>query len=203
MAKVLSNITYASRLRQEEGLELDLGAQFVLLPENKDSLLEGVQAIKDAGLDFISIKPFVFQNLQQKYSNAQRLDMAEVSHLVHEARKHSSESFQVIFRENAFSNTDQERTYKHCRGCSFITTLNSAGEMASCLPYWDRQEFVYGNIYEHTFYEIWNSEKRSKIKEYLETNLDVKHCPKNCRPNAINEFLEDILEAKVKHVNFI
>lgn len=203
MSKVLSNITYAARLRQEEGLELDLGAQFVLLPENKDSLLEGVEAIKQAGLDFISIKPFVFQNPQQKYLRSQSLDMDEVTHLVKEARKHTSDRFQVIFRENAFSNTEQDRTYKHCRGCSFITTLNSAGELASCLPYWDKQEFVYGNIYEQTLYEIWNGEKRAKIKAHLESSLDVGKCPKNCRPNAINEFLEDILDADVKHINFI
>lgn len=205
MAKVLSNITNAARLRQSENLSLDLGAQFVLLPENKDSLLDGVKAIKEAGLDFISIKPFVLNNEAQKYAKStQKLDMNEVSELVERAQEMSSESFSVIFRENAFSNSAQEeRGYTHCRGCSFITALNSAGELASCLPYWDKQEFVYGNIYEKTLYEIWNGAKRAEIKAYLESRLDVSKCPKNCRPNAINEFLEEICEPKIKHINFV
>ncbi|TLD95152.1 pyruvate formate lyase-activating protein [Helicobacter jaachi] len=201
MAKVVRNITYATKLRKEEGLELDLGAQFVLLNENKDSLLEGVATLKGCGVDFISIKPFVFQNQQQKYRQNEAL--ADLDSLIKQAKSYEDSHFKVIARENAFRNTQEERHYKHCRGCSFITTLNSAGDMATCLPYWDRQEFVYGNIYEQDFYAIWNGEKRAQIKAFLESSLDVSKCPKNCRPNAINEFLEDILEAKVKHVNFI
>ncbi|WP_303297061.1 hypothetical protein [Campylobacter fetus] len=27
--------------------------------------------------------------------------------------------------------------------------------MASCLPYWDKKEFVYGNINEQSFEAIW------------------------------------------------
>ncbi|AWK62707.1 radical SAM protein [Helicobacter cinaedi] len=202
-SKVIQNIAYAAKLRKEENLELDLGSQFVLLEENKDSLLEGVQTLRECGVDFISIKPFVFQNEQQKYRSKQDLDSEEIASLVARAKVYETDNFKVIFRENAFENTHQERQYKHCRGCSFITTLNSAGDMATCLPYWDKQEFVYGNIYKQNFYEIWNGEKRAKIKTFLETKLDVGTCPKNCRPNAINEFLEDILEAKVKHINFI
>ncbi|PZT48660.1 radical SAM protein [Helicobacter valdiviensis] len=204
MTKVLKNIEYATSFRIKERLQVDLGSQFVLLPENKHSLISAISNLKNAGVDFISIKPFVFQNEGQKYNkNNGFIALDEIRDLINEAKSYEDSNFKVIFRENAFLNKEKERHYAHCYGCNFITTLNSAGDLASCLPYWDKEEFVYGNIYKNTFYEIWNGEKRKKIKYFLENRLDCNKCPANCRPNAINEFLDEILNAKVKHVNFI
>ncbi|WP_263478459.1 SPASM domain-containing protein [Campylobacter fetus] len=75
--------------------------------------------------------------------------------------------------------------------------------MASCLPYWDKKEFVYGNINEQSFEAIWKSDKRRIVKHLLENKLNAKQCPPNCRPNSINEFLNEILNPDVKHINFI
>jgi radical SAM protein with 4Fe4S-binding SPASM domain len=81
--------------------------------------------------------------------------------------------------------------------------LNSAGEIASCLPYWDKKEFVYGNINEETFQEIWNGERRRQIKQTLECRLDVGQCPPNCRPHSINGYLYELRHPSVVHLNFI
>ena len=126
-----------------------------------------------------------------------------VRDLAKEAKSYEDDNFKVIFRENAFLNKQNGRSYSHCYGCNFITTLNSAGDLATCLPYWNKEGFVYGNIYQDSFYEIWNGEKRKKIKSFLERDLNCQKCPTNCRPNAINEFLNDILHRQVSHVNFI
>lgn len=203
MAKVLKNIAYAVTFREKNKLKVDLGAQFVLLQENKDSLMGAIKNLKECGVDYISIKPFVHQNQNQLYSNRKQLCKSEINSLIDQAKEYNSATFEVIFRENAFENMQQDRKYKHCYGCNFITTLNSAGEIASCLPYWDREEFVYGNIYKQTFYEIWNGEKRQKVKHFLENTLDCAKCPTNCRPNAINGFLSEILHPTLRHINFI
>ncbi|MDA3967415.1 radical SAM protein [Helicobacter sp. WB40] len=204
MDKVLKNIEYATSFRNKEKLEVDLGSQFVLLKENKDSLISAISNLKNAGVDFVSVKPFVFQNEEQKYDkNNGFILLDEIRDLIKEAKSYEDSNFSVIFRENAFLNKEKERNYSHCYGCNFITTLNSAGDIATCLPYWDKEEFVYGNIYKESFYEIWNGEKRKKIKRFLENDLNCKKCPTNCRPNAINEFLDDILNKDVKHKNFI
>lgn len=203
MDKILKNIACAVEFRNKNQLQVDLGAQFVLLQENKDSLLEAIKHLKECGVDFVSVKPFVLQNANQKYCDNKPLENSEIRELIESSRVFSDGDFQVIFRENAFENYNKERSYTHCLGCNFTAVLNSAGELASCLPYWDKEEFVYGNIYEKTFYEIWNGEKRKKIKQLLENELDCVKCPKNCRPNAINEFLSEILNPSVKHINFI
>ena len=203
ITKVLKNITYATEFRAKNKLKVDLGSQFVLLRENQESLFDAIKAMRECGVDFISIKPFVHQNENQQYKNNEIFTQNELHDLIKEANAYTRDDFKVIFRENAFENTGSERGYTHCLGCNFISVLNSAGDLATCLPYWDNKDFVYGNIYKDNFYDIWNSERRKKIKDFLEHKLDCSTCPKNCRPNAINEFLSEILNPSVKHINFI
>jgi len=200
--KVVENIKYACEYRKNNNLTVDIGAQFVLLPENIEYLLDAVRTLRECGVDYLSVKPFVQQNEAQHYQMARQFELDELKDLIEDCQKEESDTFKVLFRENAFEKYG-ERDYCHCNGTSFITVLNSAGELASCLPYWDNQDFVYGNIQEQSFAEIWSGEKRAKIKAYLENELDAKQCPPNCRPNAINSFLENILQKDIKHINFI
>lgn len=200
--KVVSNIKFACELRKTNNLSVDIGAQFVLLPENKDYLINAVKTLKECGVDYISVKPFVQQNEAQHYQMKKQFTLAELQDLIKLCKAEETDSFKVQFRENAFENYG-EREYCHCYGTSFITVLNSGGELASCLPYWDNPDFVFGNINDNSFEEIWNGEKRAKIKHYLEKEIDAKKCPPNCRPNAINSFLDQILSKDIKHINFI
>lgn len=200
--KVLENISAASRIKRRLSLEVDIGSQFVLIPENINFLVPAVSALKMAGVDYLAIKPFVQQSNQQGYQQSSPLDANQVAVLFEEAEALASPEFAVMARKAAFADYGN-RNYDHCYGTSFISVLNSAGELATCLPYWDNQEFVFGTIYEHTFKEIWLSDTRKKIVKYLHERLDTHGCPPNCRPNAINEFLWDLKFPNVKHINFI
>jgi radical SAM protein with 4Fe4S-binding SPASM domain len=125
-----------------------------------------------------------------------------VGALLHEAESRATADCAVMARKTAFAEYGK-RGYRHCYGTSYISVLNSAGDLATCLPYWDKKEFVFGNIHESSFKEIWNSERRRQICHYLATELDAKSCPPNCRPHAINEFLWEIKNPSVKHLNFV
>ncbi len=143
-----------------------------------------------------------YRNENQLYKNNSKFETDQLETLINEAKSYESDDFKVIFRQNAFFKYGQ-RDYSHCYGCSFITVLNSAGDLASCLPYWDKKEFVYGNINEQSFEAIWGGVTRKRVKELLENKIPTTNCPPNCRPNAINEFLNEILNPDVKHINFI
>ncbi|WP_035587166.1 radical SAM protein [Hippea jasoniae] len=199
--KVIENIEYVKKLKEDKKLETTLGVQFVLLPENIDSLENLIFILRDIGVDYLSIKPFVLQNENQFYRN-RGFDI-DIYAYFKKIEAYSNENFKVVARLNAFKKYGK-RTYKHCYGCNFITILDSGGNLISCLPYLGKEEFMYGNIYENSFKEIWHSEKRKQVKELLEKQLDVqKVCPPNCRPNAINEYLYELKHPSVAHVNFI
>ncbi|MDA8140274.1 MAG: radical SAM protein [Desulfobacteraceae bacterium] len=199
---VVDHLRQAVILKKSNGWEVDIGAQFVLIPENKDSLLAAAALLKDAGLDYLAVKPFVHQRSEQFYHLEDAYDPADLETLFAQLNALSDDHFSALVRTDAFMNSGP-RTYKECRGCSFITVLNSAGDLASCLPYWDKPEFVFGNIYEADFRTIWQSHRRKQLQHFLESTLDVSQCPANCRPNAINAFLSEISKPSVRHVNFI
>lgn len=198
---VVGNIKNAARIKKKHRLKVDIGAQFVLIPENSEFLVAATKTLKNCGVDYLAIKPFMQRDLQsyqlQKQFSGQSLD-----DLFSSVEKIADNSFNVIARRDSFLNYGV-RNYNHCYGTSFITVLNSAGVISSCLPYWEQDEFSFGNIYERSFKEIWDSERRKRVKVHLELSLDTRCCPPNCRPNAINEFLFALRDCEVKHINFI
>jgi radical SAM protein with 4Fe4S-binding SPASM domain len=200
--RVLGNMRDAARIKNQLKLCVDIGAQYVLIPENKNDLYRGAAAIKEAGLDYLAVKPFILQRPEQLYQMAGQYDAHELEALFDQILSLSGEHFAVVVRKNGFAQPDRNGD-AHCRGCSFITVINSAGDVATCLPYWDKPEFVYGNIYQNRFEEIWRGEKRKALQKHLESDMDTQRCPPNCRPNAINAYLSDITNPSVRHVNFI
>jgi MoaA/NifB/PqqE/SkfB family radical SAM enzyme len=200
--KIIQNIKYSVKLKKDNELNTTLGIQFVLLPENIQTVESIVKIASEIGVDYISIKPFVQQNSEQFYQMKRQFKIEELEELFERLQKYNHDTFNVVARVNAFKNYGN-RDYDNCLGCNFTTVLNSAGDLASCLPYWDDENFVYGNINNQSFKEIWNGEKRKKIKKYLESDLDVHKCSPNCRPNAINSYLYELKNPKVSHLNFI
>lgn len=199
---VVAAIANAAALKKRDGLNTAIGAQFVLLPENIDSLPEAARVLREAGVDYLAVKPFVQQSQQQGYQMAEPFHPAKLESALSAAEALSSDSFKVLTRRNSF-NDYGVRHYKRCLGTSFISVVNSAGDVASCLPYWDRSEYVFGNIYDAPFSEIWHGARRREIKQRVEQQLEACSCPPNCRPNAINEYLYELRYPTVEHVNFI
>ncbi|MEA1955646.1 MAG: radical SAM protein [Campylobacterota bacterium] len=200
--KIINNIKYSVKLKKDNNLDTTLGIQFVLLPENIKSVENIVKIASEIGVDYISIKPFVQQSSEQFYQMERQFELQELQDLFEKLEQYNHDSFNIVARVNAFKNYGK-RDYKNCFGCNFITVLNSAGELGSCLPYWDKKEYIYGNINTQNFNEIWNGKKRKKIKYHLENTLDATSCPPNCRPNNINSYLYEMKNPMVSHLNFI
>ena len=195
-------IRHAAILKKELCLATAIGAQFVVIPENLNSLAEAAATLRDAGADYLAVKPFVQQHQEQGYHLTKPLDPILLNTCLSSAESFSNNSFRVMVRKTAFSEYGVRR-HAHCFGTSFISVINSAGDIASCLPYWDNAKFVFGNIYQQSFREIWQGDRRDAIKCMVENQLDVKSCPPNCRPNAINDYLFDLKFPQTEHLNFI
>jgi GTP 3',8-cyclase len=200
--KVTAAIRNAVSVRDACAQGTSVGAQFVLIPENMASLSAAAELLKKAGVDYLAIKPFIQQSDQQCYRLDTPIPPAALEECLRAAQRLTDGKFKVMARSGAFANHG-ERGYDHCYGSAFITVINSAGDLASCLPYWDNADFVFGNIYQNSFEEIWHGSRRRNIKEKLECHQQTGLCPPNCRPNAINEFLYEVKHPSLEHLNFI
>ena len=67
--------------------------------------------------------------------------------------------------------------------------------------FYENQEFTYGNLYEKSFREIWESEKRKQVLEGLR-KVGVEECRKGCRLDVINRYLHR-LKNPHPHEDFI
>jgi len=200
--RVLDNIRNAAEMKRREGLSVDIGAQFVLLPENVRHLSEAVSALRDAGVEYLAAKPFIQLNRLQSYQMQERMQASEMKEIFEKAETAGGQELKVVVRQKLFEAYGR-RTYSRCYGTSFISVLNSAGDIATCLPYWDKAAFVFGNIYASSFQEIWKSKNREQIKKRLEQELNVSECPPHCRAHEINEYLFELKHPSLKHINFI
>jgi len=80
--------------------------------------------------------------------------------------------------------------------------IDAGGNVWGCSAYLGDERFLYGNIYENSFQEIWEGEKRAESLEWAEKELDTDQCRVNCRMDEINRYLWEMRHPPA-HVNFI
>jgi MoaA/NifB/PqqE/SkfB family radical SAM enzyme len=200
--RVMANMALAAKIKKMNGYECTLGMQLLLLPENHHEAKLLAQKAKEIGMDYLVIKPYS-QHPSSKTTAYKNIRYSDYDYLGDELKGLSDENFSVIFRTRTMRKWDEaERNYKCCYALPFWTYIDAGGDVWGCSIYLGKKEFLYGNIYKHTFKEIWEGDARKHSLEYVEKKLDTKDCRVNCRMDEINRYLWE-LKNPPAHVNFI
>lgn len=200
--RVVKNIEHAVDLKHRNNIKTDIGLQFVVIPENINSLLQLAELGRNLGIDYLAIKPFVQHN-QKGYEFRKNYSLSEIESILGEAEKFSTGTYKVIARREAFEKY-HERTYDHCLALPLFAVVLSDGNIYACLSYLEDERFCYGNIYEDSVSNLFLGKKRDEIIKFAKAVLDCKKdCMPNCRMDAINRSLWELKHPTVKHVNFI
>lgn len=200
--KMVNNMTFAAKLRAEKGLNCALGMQLLLLPENADEAVSLARLARDIGMDYLVIKPYS-QHPQSKTTQYSNVKYSDYLHLKEELEKLNTDKFNVVFRLAAMRKWDEaDKAYKRCQALPFWSYVDSVGNVWGCSMYLNDERFLYGNIFEQSFKEIWQGDKRKQSLNFVEQELDTCNCRVNCRMDEINRYLWDLKNPPV-HVNFI
>ena len=200
--KVIENLSFAAKIRNDKGYKCAIGMQLVLLPENYLEVVSLAKLARDIGMDYLVIKPYS-QHPQSKTNQYSTIKYSDFEYLSEELDKVSSDDFNVIFRSNAMKKWDNNhRNYEHCLALPFWSYIDAGGNVWGCSIYLGDDRFKYGNIYERSFKDIWEGEERQNSLRWVEEKLDVSRCRVNCRMDEINRYLWD-LKSPPEHVNFI
>src|SRR6267378_1698373 len=99
--------------------------------------------------------------------------------------------FHVVFRRHTMEKlADQDRHYAKCMATPhFWAYIMAHGDLYGCSAYLLDERFRYGNILKQTFEQIWAGELRRKSQQYVEQQLDISECRKNCRMDEVNRYL--------------
>lgn len=201
--QVVENLTLASKIKKEKNYECTVGAQMLLLPENKNTAVELAKRMRDAGVDYLVIKPYT-QSLYGKSRKYEGLTYQSMMDLENELKKCETDEFKVIFRANTMKKLEEEKQpYDQCYSTpNFWAYLMADGSLYSCSAFLQNDKFNLGNINIQTFQEIWEGDKRRENTNYVKNDLDISMCRKNCRMDEVNRYLWNLKNPN-PHVNFI
>lgn len=202
--KVFEHIKYAAEWKKKKGLKSTIGVQLVLIPENVEEAYSLGKYVRELGADYFTIKSFGFQPqsssaLKTEFSTkdfyAQQLELEK------KIESLNTDTFTALYRSARINNNQYERPYKECYALPFYSFIDSSGSVWPCCILLGNEGMCFGNIYEQSFYDIWNGEQRKEaIDRIRKTNLGL--CSKDCRLDAMNRYLQE-LKYPGNHVNFI
>ena len=180
-----------------------MGAQILLLPENKEHVISLAQRLKDIGADYLVIKPYT-QSLYGISHVYEGLRYDDMMYLKSELDRVSSSSFKVVFRDNTMIKLKEEKQpYDKCYSTpAFWGYIMADGSVYSCGAYLGNENFNLGNINDSSFSEIWEGEGRKHNFLHVRDELSIENCRKNCRMDEVNRYLWE-LKHPSPHVNFI
>lgn len=196
----MANIDNAVAMKRRDNMKVTLGVQMVLLKDNISTVTLLCKRMQDAGVDYLTLKPFV-QHPDQGMK-ADTLKLEDIDALLTEAESFSTPSFRVVARRDSFSKYGK-RGYSRCLGLPFFAFVLSDGSVYTCGPYYGNMDHCYGNIHAQPFDDIWRGKRRRDILDRVEKgDFDCGKCMSNCRPDEVNRYLWK-LRNPPEHVGFI
>ena len=199
LSKVLNNMEAAVKVKKEQKLHTTLGVQLLLLPDNKNEIVQMGKELKRIGVDYFTIKPFSQHPQSQQIL---QVDYSEMLDLEREVKELENDDYKVYFRAHSMKKLECKRCYEHCWALPFMVYMDAKGNLWPCIVFMGKDELKYGNINENSFVEIWEGQHRKEIVDYF-MNMDLeKNCRELCRLDEMNRYLND-LKYPGGHVNFI
>ncbi|QKF83319.1 radical SAM protein [Halarcobacter ebronensis] len=199
--KVLENIKRLKETKQRLKSEITIGSQCVLIPENKDYIIEHANRLKSLGVDYFSVKHFYNHEHNEYSTDSNFLDEKFLKMLEDESKKISDDNFSFVIRST--QNLSSKRVYDKCYGLEFIVFIDELGDVYTCFSHQHDKKTIHGNIFENSFKEIWNSKEKKNALNYINNCIEKNMCQPNCRHHQINNYLWNIKHPDIEHINFI
>lgn len=212
--RAIRHIKYAVELKKKLNLKVTLGIQMVLLPEFKDEILPFSKLAVDLGVDYGVIKHCSddeFGTLGVDYSKYE-----EMYPLLLQAEKMSNDKTKVIVKWSKIKNKGLP-SYNRFYGPQFLLQISGSGLVAPSGMFFNARysKLHMGNFADERFIEIFNSNRYTKIMNYLASpyfdaqtmmgTLSIQHYVSE----ALDNHLKGIQKIKKEHgekplhVNFL
>lgn len=197
--RVKTNLANAVHVKKLKNAKTTIGVQSLLMPDNMQHILSMAKELKTIGIDYFTIKPYS-QHLHSQ--NKMNIDYTQMLELEKELKQIATRDFSIYFRTNAMKKMHKEKCYKQCLGMPFMTHIDAKGNVWPCVAHIGNQKYCFGNIYDNSFENIWESSKRQNIMQEINKQDINKICREACRLDEINKYLNE-LKNPGEHVNFI
>jgi len=93
--------------------------------------------------------------------------------------------------------------FQNCEGHYFTPVLDANGNIDVCMYHTNDNNFTFGNIDESSFENIWKSEQRKKVIEFVNGIDYKKNCQVCCKLTEINKLIDFFKFQNIEDENFI
>jgi MoaA/NifB/PqqE/SkfB family radical SAM enzyme len=189
--KVVQNVRDMVEIKRKRGLDVTIGFQMVLMPQDGDQIMPFAKLGKELGVDYAIVKHCSDDehgSLGVDYSKYE-----ELYGVIEEAQALSTDDFTVAVKWSKI--LDQgKRSYQRCYGAPFLLQLSGSGLVAPCAALFNDRyaKFHIGNICEERWYDIWQSDRYWEVMSYLGSDdFDAQRmCGALCLQHKVNEALD-------------
>lgn len=197
---LMKNISYSTELKRKNKLDVTIGTQFVMIPQNtnEDEAREIIRRLNEVKPDYLSVKPYSDHPRSRKDLIVDQEVYNNLEDIFNQSK--SEAEFKIEFRKATIDRMQGGIKYSECYGSPFISLINSKGDIIPCNLFYDMEEFIYGNIYENSFSEIWGGDKRKDVLDRLK-NKGTNDCRRGCRSDPGNLYLNRLKNPEL-HDNF-
>ncbi|MDC0533560.1 radical SAM protein [Candidatus Pelagibacter sp.] len=214
--RVTKNISDMVEIKKKNNLDVTLGMQMVLMPQDGDQILPFAKLGKELRPDYAIIKHCTDNEdggLGVDYNAYEKLypDLEA-------AEKFSDNEYKVVIKWSKIKDKGStNRSYQRCYGAPFMIQLSGSGLVAPCGGLFNEKykKFHIGNICETRFKDIWKSEKYWEVMNRLASpkfNAQTM-CASLCIQHKVNETLDAYVKGNVNletpegdippHINFL
>jgi radical SAM protein with 4Fe4S-binding SPASM domain len=187
--KVLRNITKLVNIKQKNNLPINIGVQAIFEPKNAKEMVQMGELLRDIGVDNFQVKP---AHNHPKSSYTPEVYDFSSDQIVKDLENLETKNFSVVVRLQSLERLKVDRNYTECHGFHFYGLVDANGSVVPCNVFYNNPEFIYGNINETSFKDIWMGDRRKNIIETL-SKSNHKYCGNyRCRLDVMNRYLQRV-----------
>jgi len=212
--RVVQNVRDMVEIKKNNNLDVTIGLQMVLMPEDADQVVPLAKLGKEVRPDYLVVKHT--SDSEDGKLGVDYSKYAELNHILEEAESYSDSTYQVTVKWSKI-NAEGKRSYQRCYAAPFQIQISGSGLIAPCGMLFNEKykRFHIGNITQQRFKDIVLGDKYWEVMSHLASmNFDAqKMCGSLCLQHKPNEFLDDVEKGKVQlekptgtppqHINFI
>jgi radical SAM protein with 4Fe4S-binding SPASM domain len=187
---VKRNIKEYINLKKLIGIECKIGTAYLTgkKTDNKDYMIDFLNTSERLGVDYAQFRPYLSSGIKD-LSQFNKIDFTQFKSSIMVYSKHK---YDCINQGNI------EPDYYYCHSQQFAITITAVGDVTICCHTRGIPEFTIGNILNQSLKSILKSKKRQTIVD----NINIKNCPKLCRGDALNRILNR-LDSPKEHKEFL
>lgn len=198
--RVIHNITESVQIKKDHGLNVTIGMQMIMLPENIHEALDYAKMARRLGVDYSVVKQ---ASLSPKNEYAFDLHIYDDhQEVLREVERQSTDTFSSLVSWEKIASHGL-KDYEKCYGYSFLMQVTGKGEVYPCNHLVGNTAFKIGDFNQETLLEMLHGSRYASVIANMDKELDPRsNCATCCRHDAINSYLW-ALRNPPDHINFI